>query len=97
MHHSPITSPLILCFDGGDAAAHLLAAGNLDTLLTTPTSAGIDVRAAVADFHEKYYRCVPDLHATGNSESCVHSHAVGMPFAWLQAVGVVRGTATSEG
>lgn len=32
-------------------------AGNLETLLTTPTSAGIDVRAAVADFHQKYYRC----------------------------------------
>jgi secreted Zn-dependent insulinase-like peptidase len=31
-------------------------AGNLDTLLTTPTSAGIDVRAAVADFHSKHYR-----------------------------------------
>jgi secreted Zn-dependent insulinase-like peptidase len=30
-------------------------AGNLETLLTTPTKAGIDVRAAVADWHARHY------------------------------------------
>eukprot|EP00882_Tetradesmus_deserticola_P025473 GHRQ01027984.1.p1 GENE.GHRQ01027984.1~~GHRQ01027984.1.p1 ORF type:complete len:215 (+),score=52.22 GHRQ01027984.1:443-1087(+) len=29
--------------------------GNLETLLTTPTKAGIDVRAAVADWHARHY------------------------------------------
>jgi secreted Zn-dependent insulinase-like peptidase len=29
--------------------------GNLETLLTTPTKAGIDVRAAVADWHSRHY------------------------------------------
>lgn len=30
-------------------------AGNLETLLTAPTKAGIDVRAAVADWHARHY------------------------------------------
>jgi insulysin len=30
-------------------------AGNLETLLTTPTKTGIDVRAAVADWHARHY------------------------------------------
>lgn len=39
----PFLPPVVLC------------AGNAETLMTTPTKSGIDVRAAVADWHAKFY------------------------------------------
>jgi secreted Zn-dependent insulinase-like peptidase len=72
-------------------AVKLVFPGNLETLLTTPTKAGIDVRAAVADWHAKHYSAnlmtaaVYSRHSLDELQQLVTEAFAGVTNTGLQA------------